>query len=179
MDEETAERALDLIRVTYHSSYHHRPGRLTRPGEPIHEGGSATPIAAALRSATSCRVARAAHVFEDTYFFQGNTHLPLEQHACIAEWNPAGKLTMWTSTQSPHYVHKELAKALGLREDQVRVIAPPVGGGFGGKLELFQHEAAAAKLAMLTGRPIKAALTREVFLYCHRGRHRLMWLKTG
>ena len=98
----------------------------------------------------------------------------------MAEWNPAGKLTMWTSTQSPHYVHKELAKALGLREDQVRVIAPPVGGGFGGKLELFQHEAAAAKLAMLTGRPIKAALTREEVFYCHRGRHPvLMWLKTG
>jgi CO/xanthine dehydrogenase Mo-binding subunit len=83
------------------------------------------------------------HVFEDTYFFQGNTHLPLEQHACVAQWeplspqssvlSPSGKLTLWTSTQSPHYVHKELAKALGLREDQVRVIAPPVGGGFGGK----------------------------------------------
>src|SRR5204863_302535 len=116
----------------------------------------------------------------DTYFFQGNTHLPLEQHACVAEWQPSGKLTMWTSTQSPHYVHKELAKALALREDQVRVIAPPVGGGFGGKLELFQHEAAAAKLAMLTGRPIKAALNREEVFYCHRGRHPvLMHVKTG
>src|SRR5262249_13278203 len=79
-----------------------------------------------------------------------------------------------------HYVHKELAKALELREDQVRVIAPPVGGGFGGKLELFQHEAAAARLAMLTGRPIKAALNREEVFYCHRGRHPvLMWVKTG
>ena len=77
-------------------------------------------------------------------------------------------------------MHKELAKALELREDQVRVVAPPVGGGFGGKLELFQHEAAAAKLAMLTGRPIKAALNREEVFYCHRGRHPvLMWLKTG
>jgi CO/xanthine dehydrogenase Mo-binding subunit len=77
-------------------------------------------------------------------------------------------------------VHKELAKALSLREDQVRVIAPPVGGGFGGKLELFQHEAAAARLAMLTGRPIKAALNREEVFYCHRGRHPvLMWVKTG
>src|SRR5207302_9360525 len=76
-------------------------------------------------------LAEADHVFEDTYFFQGNTHLPLEQHACVAQWEPlspqssvlspstgpAGKLTLWSSTQSPHYVHKELAKALGLRED--------------------------------------------------------------
>ncbi len=130
-------------------------------------------------------LAPATHRFEDTYFFQGTTHLPLEQHACVAQWEPVGdgaegKLTLWTSTQSPHYVHKELAKALGLREDQVRVVAPPVGGGFGGKLELFQHEAAAAKLAQLTGRPIKAALTREEVFYCHRGRHPvLMWVKTG
>ena len=77
-------------------------------------------------------------------------------------------------------MQKELAKALALREDQVRVVAPPVGGGFGGKLELFQHEAAAAKLAMLTGRPVKAALNREEVFYCHRGRHPvLMWVKSG
>ena len=62
----------------------------------------------------------------------------------------------------------------------MRVIAPAVGGGFGGKLELFQHEAAAAKLAMITGRPIKAALNREEVFYCHRGRHPvLMWIQTG
>ena len=60
------------------------------------------------------------------------------------------------------------------------MVAPAVGGGFGGKLELFQHEAAAAKLALLTGRPVKASLTREETFYCHRGRHpTLMWIRTG
>jgi len=184
VDEETADRALDLIDVVYAElpTYLTIEEGLTKPGEPIHEGkfGNAHRAAALEFGDVDKALAEADHVFEDTYFFQGNTHLPLEQHACVAEWQPAGKLTMWTSTQSPHYVHKELAKALGLREDQVRVIAPPVGGGFGGKLELFQHEAAAARLAMLTGRPIKAALNREEVFYCHRGRHPvLMWLKTG
>jgi len=184
IDEETAERALDLIDVSYQElpTYLSIEEGLTKPGEPIHDGkfGNAHRAAALEFGDVDAALASADHVFEDTYFFQGNTHLPLEQHACVAEWNPAGKLTMWTSTQSPHYVHKELARALGLREDQVRVIAPPVGGGFGGKLELFQHEAAAAKLAMLTGRPIKAALNREEVFYCHRGRHPvLMWVKTG
>jgi 4-hydroxybenzoyl-CoA reductase alpha subunit len=184
IDEETADKAIDLIEVQYEElpTYLSIEEGLTKPGEPIHEGkfGNAHRAAALEFGDVDKALAESAKVFEDTYFFQGNTHLPLEQHACVAEWNPAGKLTMWSSTQSPHYVHKELAKALGLNEDQVRVIAPPVGGGFGGKLELFQHEAAAAKLAMLTGRPIKAALNREEVFYCHRGRHPvLMWIKTG
>src|SRR5438067_1446754 len=184
VDEDTADRALDLIGVAYDElpTYLSIEEGLTKPGEPIHEGkfGNAHRAAALEFGDVDSALANADHVFEDTYFFQGNTHLPLEQHACVAEWNPAGKLTLWSSTQSPHYVHKELAKALDLREDQVRVIAPPVGGGFGGKLELFQHEAAAAKLAMLTGRPIKAALNREEVFYCHRARHPvLMWVNTG
>jgi len=186
IDEDTADRALDLIDVVYEElpTYLSIEEGLTKPGEPIHEGkfGNAHRAAALEFGDVDAAMAEAEHVFEDTYFFQGNTHLPLEQHACVAEWHPAGagKLTLWTSTQSPHYVHKELAKALNLAEDQVRVVAPPVGGGFGGKLELFQHEAAAARLAMLTGRPIKAALNREEVFYCHRGRHPvLMWVKTG
>jgi 4-hydroxybenzoyl-CoA reductase subunit alpha len=184
VDEETADRALDLIEVAYTElpTYLTIEEGLTKPGEPIHEGkfGNAHRAAALEFGDVDAALEHADHVFEDTYFFQGNTHLPLEQHACVAEWNPEGKLCLWSSTQSPHYVHKELAKALELREDQVRVIAPPVGGGFGGKLELFQHEAAAAKLAMLTGRPVKAALNREEVFYCHRGRHPvLMWVRTG
>lgn len=184
VDEETAERAVDLIKVEYRSlpTFMSIEEGLTKAGEPIHDGkyGNAHRAAALEFGDVDEALKRSDHVFEDSYFFQGNTHLPLEQHACLAQWDPSGSLTLWTSTQSPHYVHKELATALQLREDQVRVIAAPVGGGFGGKLELFQHEAAAAKLAMVTGRPIKASLNREEVFYCHRGRHPvLMWVKTG
>src|SRR5881296_4454841 len=60
------------------------------------------------------------------------------------------------------------------------VIAAPVGGGFGGKLDPFAHEIAACKLSQRTGRPVKITLTREEVFYVHRGRHPvLMWLKTG
>ena len=63
---------------------------------------------------------------------------------------------------------------------QIRVIATPVGGGFGGKTDPFQHEMVACKLAMLTGRPVKLTLTREEVFYTHRGRHPvLMWVKAG
>src|SRR5215213_2503006 len=117
---------------------------------------------------------------EDVLFFEGNTHLPMEQHAAVAHFDPDGKLTLWSSTQTPHYVHRALAKTLGLPASHIRVIATPNGGGFGGKSDPFNHEVAISKLAMLTGRPVKVTLTREEVFYCHRGRHPvLMWVKTG
>src|SRR5687768_5574724 len=119
-------------------------------------------------------------VLEDTFFYEGNTHLPMEQHAALAEWTPDGKLTLWSSTQTPHYVHRALARVLELPASRIRVIATPNGGGFGGKSDPFNHEIAVAKLAMMTGRPVKVTLTREEVFYCHRGRHpTLMWIKTG
>jgi 4-hydroxybenzoyl-CoA reductase alpha subunit len=119
-------------------------------------------------------------VCEDTFFFEGSTHLPMEQHAAVADWSADGKLTLWSSTQTPHYVHRALAKVLGLSPARIRVIACPNGGGFGGKSDPFSHEIVAAKLAMVTGRPVKITLTREEVFYCHRGRHpTLMWVKTG
>ena len=119
-------------------------------------------------------------VREDTFFYEGNTHLPLEQHAAVAHFDPDGKLTLWSSTQTPHYVHRALAKVLEIPASHIRVIATPNGGGFGGKSDPFNHEVVVAKLAMMTGRPVKITLTREEVFYCHRGRHPvLMWVKTG
>ncbi len=110
-------------------------------------------------------------VRDDVFFFGGNTHLAMEPHCAIAQATPDGRLTLWSSTQVPHYLHRALARVLGLPADRIRVIAAPVGGGFGGKSDIFAHEFVAAKLSMLTGRPVKAALTREESFYCHRGRH--------
>jgi 4-hydroxybenzoyl-CoA reductase alpha subunit len=124
--------------------------------------------------------AQADLVREDLLFYEGNTHLPMEQHAALADWSPEGKITLWSSTQTPHYVHRALVKVLGLPASRVRVIACPNGGGFGGKSDPFNHEIAVCKLAMMTGRPVKITLTREEVFYCHRGRHpTLMWVKTG
>ena len=124
---------------------------------------------------------RADHVREDTFFFEGNTHLPMEQHATLAHYDHDGKLTIWSSTQTPHYLHKALARVLDpLPAHRIRVIACPNGGGFGGKSDPFNHEVAAAKLSMVTGRPVKIALTREEVFWCHRGRHPvLMRAKMG
>ena len=119
-------------------------------------------------------------VREDIFFYEGNTHLPMEQHAAVAHFDSDGKITLWSSTQTPHYVHRALAKVLGLPASHIRVIATPNGGGFGGKSDPFNHEVAVCKLSMITGRPVKVTLTREEVFYCHRGRHPvLMSVKTG
>ena len=124
--------------------------------------------------------ADADEIFEDTFFYQGNTHLPIEQHASVAIKDPEGKLTIWSSTQTPHYLHRALAKVLQMPAAHIRVIATPNGGGFGGKSDPFQHEIVVSKAALLLNRPVKICLTREEVFYCHRGRHPvLMKFKTG
>jgi 4-hydroxybenzoyl-CoA reductase alpha subunit len=124
--------------------------------------------------------ADADRVFEDVFFYSGNNHLALEEHATLAALDQDGKLTVWSSTQTPHYLHRALAKVLGVPAHLIRVIASPQGGGFGGKTDPFNHEIACAKAAMVLGRPVKICLTREEVFYCHRGRHPvLMRMKTG
>ena len=80
----------------------------------------------------------------------------------------------------PHYLHRELARVLDIDPAIVRVIQPPVGGAFGGKSEPFDLEFCVAKLAMVSGRPVKILYTREEVFYAHRGRHPfLMKYRTG
>jgi len=119
-------------------------------------------------------------VFEDTFFYQGSTHLPMEQYCAVAHAASDGRLTLWSSTQTPHYLHRALSKVLGIPMTRIRVIATPVGGGFGGKSDPFSHELSVARLSMITGRPVKITLTREESFYVHRGRHPVkMWIRTG
>ncbi len=119
-------------------------------------------------------------VLEDTVFYQGSTHLPMEQHAAVAVPEDDDRITVYSATQTPHYVHRALEKVLGLPASRIRVVACSNGGGFGGKSDPFSHEIVVAKMALELGRPVKVTLTREEVFYCHRGRHPvLMHLRTG
>ncbi|MBA2341650.1 MAG: 4-hydroxybenzoyl-CoA reductase subunit alpha [Pyrinomonadaceae bacterium] len=116
----------------------------------------------------------------DKYYNPRVTHVPMEPHACVANWEHEGKVTLWTSTQTPHYVHRTLAVVLDMPMSSIRVIKPFVGGGFGGKSETFTHEVAACLLAKKTCRPVKFNFTREEVFYAHRGRpEQYVELKTG
>ncbi|PYS54241.1 MAG: aldehyde oxidase [Acidobacteria bacterium] len=185
VDEDVATEALDLIEVEYEplrvitsiqDAFAHPEPRIHEYGEfgnihrrQVYEFGD-----------VETGFAEADFVREDITFYEGSTHLALEQHASLAQFSHDGKLTLWTSTQDMHYLHRHLAKVLGLPASHIRVIATPNGGGFGGKCDPFNHEIAVSKLAMITGHPVKICLTREEVFYAHRGRHPvLMSTKTG
>ena len=110
-------------------------------------------------------------VLDDLFFYEGSTHLPMEQHATVAVPEDDDRVTVYSSTQTPHYLHRTLARTLGLPAGRIRVVAAPNGGGFGGKSDPFNHEVVAARMALELGRPVKICLTREEVFYCHRGRH--------
>ena len=185
VDEETAEQACRLIEVDYEPLVALMSifDSLAHPETRIHEYGDGPNVHknVALQFGYVDAAFDAAHlVREDVFFFEGSNHLPMEQHAAVAHWASDGKLTLWSSTQTPHYVHRVLAKVLETPAAHIRVIATPVGGGFGGKTDPFSHEIVACQLSRLTGRPVKITLTREEVFYTHRGRHPvLMWIKTG
>lgn len=119
-------------------------------------------------------------VIAGDYSFHGSTHAPIEPHCAIGHYDGAGILTVWSATQVPHYLHRELGRVLELPAHAIRVIQPPVGGAFGGKSEPFDLEFCVAKLAMKTGRPVKCLYTREEVFLAHRGRHPFqMQYRTG
>ncbi len=184
-DELTATDALALVDVDYEplrtiatpeEALGHAEPRIHDYGE---EGNIHKRVAFAFGDVDEA-LAEAEQVFDDTFFYEGNTHLAIEQHAAVGAVDRDGKLTLWSSTQTPHYVHRALAKVLQLPAAHIRVIACPNGGGFGGKSDIFNHEIVVCKAALVLGRPVKICLTREEVFYAHRGRHPvLMRFRTG
>ncbi|HSH46528.1 MAG TPA: molybdopterin cofactor-binding domain-containing protein [Longimicrobiales bacterium] len=200
VDEDTANRALRAIRVLYEPlpavfdprdavgpehwedrgerGAEREAGRGFDPdAEPIHEpkkdghNGNITKMVKLAFGDVDDEMAGSDVVVEGDYYFEGTTHAPIEPHCAIGHVDPEGKLTVWSSTQVPHYLHRELARVLDLDVARVRVVQPAVGGAFGGKSEPFDLEFCVAKLAQKTGRPVKILYTREEVFYSHRGRH--------
>jgi 4-hydroxybenzoyl-CoA reductase subunit alpha len=181
LDEDTANRALGLIRVEYEEL-----PAFFDPREAADADGSTPYIHDAKKEGWNGNVTKKVQlefgevdelmdasdvVVEGEYFFEGSTHTPIEPHCAIGLWDGVGKLTVWSATQVPHYLHRELARVLEVDQAHVRVLQPLVGGAFGGKSEPFDLEFCVAKLSMVSGRPVKILYTREEVFYAHRGRH--------
>ncbi|MBV8435975.1 MAG: molybdopterin-dependent oxidoreductase [Silvibacterium sp.] len=94
-----------------------------------------------------------------TYYVPYIQHAPLEPRAAVAEWKD-GRLTVWTASQNPFGVQKELARAFHLSDQSVRVIIPDFGGAFGGK-HTGECAVESARLAKAAGRPVSLRWTRE------------------
>lgn len=184
IDEDTAEEALEHIKVDYEPLQGlFSPEEAMKKGAPeIHEGiknnisiTRRIEVGGVDKAWDQCDCVR-----EDTFRTQVVQHVPMEPHTCVASFDPSGKLTVWTSSQSPYFIQCLLAMSLGMREGDIRVIRPHVGGGFGCKLELLGHEFSSSLLSKLTGRPVRIEYTREEVFVCSRQKFSFqMELKTG
>jgi isoquinoline 1-oxidoreductase len=104
------------------------------------------------------------HVLEQTYLNSYVSHAPIETHTALAKME-GNKVTIWASTQTPFALKDAAASLLGLPSQNVRVVTPYVGGGFGGKSN-NQQALEAVRLAKLTGKPVQVVWTRaEEFFY--------------
>lgn len=125
----------------------YRPQKMTH-GKPDNAWGDA---AKALESA-DVRI-------DATYTTPYEHHNPMEPHATVAQWE-GGRLTLWDSTQYVSGVREAVAKTLGMPAENVRVVSPFVGGGFGCKGSTWSHVVLAAMAARSAGRPVKLVLER-------------------
>ncbi len=165
VDQDTAEEALDLIDVEYEPL-----PAVFDPLEAIKEEAPQVHDGVELNINVTRHIEwgdvdeafkRCDYVREDHFKCSSQAHVCMETHCAVASFDHAGKLTVWTSTQSSYFIQALLAEMLGMREGDVRVIKPPTGGGFGSKFELDSAQFCAALLTRKLCRPVKIVLTRE------------------
>jgi CO/xanthine dehydrogenase Mo-binding subunit len=117
-------------------------------------------------------------IFENVYTLPPVQHGHIEPHAATACWEPSGKLVIHSASQNPSGVQEQLAQIFKLPENQVRVIVPPLGGGYGGKTHA-RLEPAVALIARKARRPVQWVLTRDEVFLTGRRYGAVVKIKTG
>ena len=167
-----AEEALERIDVDYEElPAVFEPERAIRPGAPVVHDELGTNVAALRHQFghgdVDAAFARAAVVVEDTYRLNFVTPACLGTMVAVADWDVEDRLTMWSTTQVPFLYQRDVAAALGIPPDRVRVLQPPVGGNFGRGLDLYPIDVIAAMLARRVRRPVRIEFDRrEEFVAC-------------
>jgi xanthine dehydrogenase molybdenum-binding subunit len=181
-DEDTAEEALEQIRVDYQelSAVFIVEEALNEGAPLVHEAprNIAQKVEFGMGD-VEAGFAGSDRIFEGRYTTQRVHGCPLEPHVALCRPDPDGGITLWSSTQGVHPLRGLLALALEMPVSKVRVVKPPyIGGGFGAKLDM-SVEPLVALLALKAGRPVRLELSRgEEFLWAHRHPF-LITLKTG
>jgi len=180
INEATAEEAISLIEVEYDElPAVFDPDAAMAPGAPVihpekerYAGNINTKVEWDFGDVDKA-FADAHHVRKQRFVGNRTYQSPIEPHAAIARWEHHGnKLTIWSSTQTPHYLHQMISRTLEIPMGDIRVIRPAVGGGFGAKAETTPLELCAVILAKETGRPVKMEYSREEMYRHFRGRHK-------
>jgi len=158
---ENATGAAELIRVRYAAQPHNvvLENGINQAYKPEKVGGSGDPTDTKRGDVPSATASAAAHI-EHIYITPVETHNPMEPHATIAVWN-GPKLTIYDATQGVFSDRERTATVLGIRPDDVRVVSPFLGGGFGSKGPTWSHVVLAAMAAKRVNRPVKLVLRRE------------------
>ena len=118
-------------------------------------------------------------IVENEYLVPAQNHMYMEPVSSVAEFDGNGKVTLWTSTQGVARAQMYVSMSLGIPMSKVRVIAPRIGGGFGGKCE-FTNQPITALLAQATGKPVKLTYSREDDMTMMKSRHAgIIRMKTG
>ncbi len=185
IDPEIAEEAVDLIEVEYEElPAVFDPRESIKDGAPIIHEGVANNTSFAIRKEfgdVEKAFSESALVSEDSFYSQAVNHAPMEPHAAVAQYDPVrGQLVLWSSTQIPFFLRRNVAATLQIPESKVRVIKPKVGGGFGQKIDMFAKDFCAAWFAMKLGKPVKFVYDRDEVFISTRQRHPMyLTVKTG
>ncbi len=178
-----AAEALPLIEVDYEvlPAYLSPQAALEEDALQIHEGKSNLMLELNRDFGDVDRAfAEADHVFEDEFSTQAAAHCNLEPRCSVARLTADNMLEIWTGTQSPYFVRKEVAHVCGLPLSRVRVMQILSGGGFGARSKYCEDEGVTALLALRTGRPVKTTFSREEEMTTTRIRQPFhMKIKTG
>ncbi|RME48703.1 MAG: hypothetical protein D6791_02660, partial [Chloroflexi bacterium] len=184
VDEETAEEALELIEVEYEPlPTLFDPERALLPDAPlIHEdrGTNLFRHQEYEYGEPERALDEADEVVED-YFELGYVQpAPLETSFCLAEFDQAGHLTVWSTTQIPFLLQRDLASALGIPGSDIRIIQTAIGGAFGRGLDMYAFEPICVWLARASGRPVRIAYTRqEEFMVSEARQPMRIWSRAG
>ena len=157
---ETARQAAALVRVEYDVEEHDAAFRVDRPGFYTPEKVNPNFPSDTSDGDPEGAHGQAAVAIDATYATPTEHNNPMEPHATIAAWENGG-LTLYDSNQGAFSVAQTIGRAFGLRPEQVHVVAPHVGGGFGSKGTPRPHVVLAAMCARQVDRPVKLAVTRQ------------------
>jgi CO/xanthine dehydrogenase Mo-binding subunit len=183
--EEIAEKALDLIEVDYEvlEGVYEPLDAIKKEAPQLHEGFE--------RNINVTRHIEwgdvdegfdepGLYVREDWFRCGGQAHMCMETRCAVSSYTPEGKMTIYHSNQSAYYMQGLMAGVLGMREGDIRVVAPYVGGGFGGKFELDGAIFCTAILTKKCHKPVKIVYTREEdFIASKRRTPMFYYTRTG
>ncbi|EFK09338.1 putative 4-hydroxybenzoyl-CoA reductase, alpha subunit [delta proteobacterium NaphS2] len=184
IDEETAEEALELIEVEYQElpAVVDPVAAMNEDSPLVHEHA---PRNISYKTDLSYgdvdkAFKKCDYVREDHFETASIRHGFIEPHAALASWDLSGKLSFWGSKQSPYFTYRNMAKALGITLSRIRIVQPFIGGGFGGKNEMFDVDFSSALLSRKTGKPVRIVVSQEEVLFAYRQRHpTIIDIKTG